>query len=123
MLFCVYVYVILCVCVCVCVCVYACVFVCVCVYVCVCACICVGMCAHRKQVACVLLAQVYVDHLQQCLHLLVAHLPILVLICLLQERVDPGVKGQGLTSQCGNSNTAPDNMHNHLNKDSRKLVC
>lgn len=52
-----------------------------------------------KQAASIVFAQVNVDHLQQPLDLVVAHLTVLVLIGPLQVAPDPGVKGQGINTR------------------------
>lgn len=44
---------------------------------------------YLEEVAGVLIAQVHVDHAQQPLHLLIAHLVVMVLVSLAQESMNP----------------------------------
>lgn len=52
-----------------------------------------------EQAASVMFAQVNVDHLEQPLDLVIAHLAVLVLIGSPQVAPDPGVKGQGINTR------------------------
>lgn len=52
-----------------------------------------------EQAAGIMFAQVNVDHLEQPLDLVVAHLAVLVLIGALQVAPDPGVEGQGINTR------------------------
>lgn len=52
-----------------------------------------------EQAAGIMFAEVNVDHLEQPLDLVVAHLAVLVLIGALQVAPDPGVEGQGINTR------------------------
>lgn len=60
---------------------------------------CVKVDPDLEQAASVVFTQVNVDHLEQPLDLVVAHLAVLVLIGSLQVATDPGVKGQGINTR------------------------